>query len=238
MTDNANTAEPQKPRRRWFQFSLRTLLILVVVVGVAGGWLGRVIERSLKAQEAADEHMKALLASEVIAVKIQSATGAFAIPCDRLKSPNDIHVNFRRAKAADSALLAIASHPQVGELVLEGTDLTDAGMKHISAFQNLQKLDVSGTKITDAGVKNLAGLTHLRFLDLDRTQVTNVGLKNIENLKQLEILSLYKTAITDDGLKSLKGLSQLDELYIDGTKVPDAGVADLQKALPTCTIYH
>jgi len=33
VTENRNTTEPQKPRRRWFQFRLRTLLIDVVVVG-------------------------------------------------------------------------------------------------------------------------------------------------------------------------------------------------------------
>jgi hypothetical protein len=31
MSDNQNTAEPQKPRRRWFQFRLRTLLIAVAL---------------------------------------------------------------------------------------------------------------------------------------------------------------------------------------------------------------
>jgi hypothetical protein len=28
-----------KPKRRWFRFSLRTLFVLVTVIGVAAGWL-------------------------------------------------------------------------------------------------------------------------------------------------------------------------------------------------------
>jgi len=236
-----NTDTPQiagRKRHRWFQIRLRALRILIAAIAIPCGWFGRAFERSLEAQKAPDEYQKALAASGEIAVKIESLTGAFAIPCDRLKSPNDIYVDLQKVKAVDAALKAIASHPQLGQLVLEGTDLTDAGMKYVSAFPQLQRLNVSGTKITDAGVKNLEGLAHLRSLELDRTQVTDAGLKHLENLKQLEFLTLYKTAITDDGLKSLKGLPHLEELYIDGTKVTDAGLADLHKALPKCSILH
>jgi hypothetical protein len=34
MTDEPTTAEPQKPRRRWFQFRLRTLLVGVVLLSI------------------------------------------------------------------------------------------------------------------------------------------------------------------------------------------------------------
>ena len=34
MPDNPNTAEPHKPRRRCFQFSLRTLLITVAIMAM------------------------------------------------------------------------------------------------------------------------------------------------------------------------------------------------------------
>ena len=47
MTTNHTT--PSKPRRRWFQFSLRTLMVLVTVLCV---WLGLVSERARKQREA------------------------------------------------------------------------------------------------------------------------------------------------------------------------------------------
>ena len=39
MPDTPNTAEPGKPRRRWFQFRLRTLLIGVALLSVLLGVL-------------------------------------------------------------------------------------------------------------------------------------------------------------------------------------------------------
>jgi hypothetical protein len=39
MSDEPNTTEPPKPRRRWFQFRLRTLLIGMLLVGAACGYV-------------------------------------------------------------------------------------------------------------------------------------------------------------------------------------------------------
>jgi hypothetical protein len=41
MADKSNTAVPGKPRRRWFQCRLRTLLVGVVLLGSACGYVAR-----------------------------------------------------------------------------------------------------------------------------------------------------------------------------------------------------
>ena len=38
-------ADPPKRKRRWFQFSLQTLLILVIIVAIPCAFLGRKLER-------------------------------------------------------------------------------------------------------------------------------------------------------------------------------------------------
>jgi hypothetical protein len=40
MLDNPNTAEQQKPRRRWFQFRLRTLLVGIVLSAIPCAYVG------------------------------------------------------------------------------------------------------------------------------------------------------------------------------------------------------
>jgi hypothetical protein len=39
------------PRRRWFQFSLRTLMVFVVVTSVPLGWLGIKVKEARKQRE-------------------------------------------------------------------------------------------------------------------------------------------------------------------------------------------
>ena len=40
MVDTSNIAEPSSPRRRWFQFRLRTLLIGVVLLAIPCAYIG------------------------------------------------------------------------------------------------------------------------------------------------------------------------------------------------------
>ena len=42
-----------KPRRRWLQFSLRTALVLMLVLGAGFGWLGRQVQQARTQDQAA-----------------------------------------------------------------------------------------------------------------------------------------------------------------------------------------
>jgi len=44
MPDATNPARVSKPKRRWFQFGLRTLLLAMLVAGVGFGWLARELQ--------------------------------------------------------------------------------------------------------------------------------------------------------------------------------------------------
>ena len=47
-----NDSGPPKPKRRWYQFSLRRLLIAVLVLGVFLGWITSRLQRARKNREA------------------------------------------------------------------------------------------------------------------------------------------------------------------------------------------
>ena len=44
MPAPTSQAHASKPKRRWFQFGLRTLLLAMLVAGVGFGWLGRELQ--------------------------------------------------------------------------------------------------------------------------------------------------------------------------------------------------
>ena len=102
-----------------------------------------------------------------------------------------------------------------------------------------QVISVSGfkKKVTDAKLVRLKGLTELQSLDLSETKITDAGLVHLKGLTNLQDFHLDDTQITDAGLVHLKGMSSLTRLNLWKTQVTDAGVAELQKALPNCTIY-
>ena len=206
-----------KRRRRWFQFSLRTLLVLFLLACIGMGWIGVKIQQARRGREAAAAIER--LGGKVFWSNADSPeeSGGWAwlrklLGDDLLVHPDDV---------------VIHSRAQV---------ITDAGLEHLNALTQLETLYVDSDQITDAGLQHLKGLTHLRDLMLVNTQVSNSGLEHLKGLTQLQGLSLDSTQVTDAGLEHLKGLTRLKELILQGTQVSDNGVRELQQALPNCRI--
>jgi len=116
--------------------------------------------------------------------------------------------------------------------LINRTQVTDAGLKHLKGVTSLRALQLANTQVTDAGLKHLKGLTDLYGLDLNRTQVTDAGLKHLKGMTSLRTLQLNQTQVTDAGLKHLKGMTSLRMLQLYSTQVTQAGVDDLKTALP------
>jgi hypothetical protein len=123
---------------------------------------------------------------------------------------------------------------------LWGSDLTDAGLAAIGCrFKAVGRLTLDGTAVTDAGLKNLVAL-RVRSLHLDSCAgLTDAGVASIARVKGLEDLTLCGTRVTDAGLERLAALSDLEYLVISNCpNVTAEGAARLQKALPKCQISH
>ena len=64
-----NDFDSPKPKRRWYQFSLRTLMLLVLAVGMVFGWIGIRMRRAHTNRESVAEVRKTL-------AEIQAMDGA------------------------------------------------------------------------------------------------------------------------------------------------------------------
>ena len=51
-------------------------------------------------------------------------------------------------------------------MTLNGTQVTDAGLAHLTGLTKLEMLFLDGTKITDAGLVNLCGSFHAGLVNL------------------------------------------------------------------------
>ena len=80
--------------------------------------------------------------------------------------------------------------PELRDLGIEFSALTDAGLAHLARARQLERLDLYGTKITDAGLARLAALPKLKDLNVGGTQVTIAGLNRCLQSCPLETLWL------------------------------------------------
>ena len=211
-----------------FQLSIRSLLFAVVVVALPFSWLA-VEMKAAREQKAAAEAIE----------KLGGAIGEASMPRWLSSLLGEDFLGVVEASLSDDAQMeCLKAFPELQELQLNSTRITDAGLQHLAGLTQLQEVGIYGTRITNAGLLQLAGLTDLDCLDLHSTQITNAGLRHLAVLSQLRWLSLYDTQITDAGLPQLAGLTKLQKLYLGGTEFTDEGVRKLQQALPNCGVVR
>lgn len=214
MSDSA----PSKPKRRWCQSRLRSLLVfgLVIVAGAAICPYGLKMLKERNLREQARKHR------EVI---------------EEGKRRNERVVKELRGLGMSARWLGDVLDPAF--YVLQSpVGITDADLECLDGFTNLRELNLFGTQVTNDGLQHVGGQTNLRKLWLSETRVTDDGLEHLRGLTELQSLDLAGTRVTDTGLNHVKGLISLQWLNLYQTEITDKSVKKLQQALPDCTIGH
>ena len=81
---------------------------------------------------------------------------------------------------------------------------TDREMAHIGHLTQLEVLYLNATRVTDAGLTDLEGLTALRYLSLGGSKITDAGLVHLKGLTNLRVLNLINTKVSDAGIRDLQ----------------------------------
>jgi len=152
--------KPSKPRRRWFQFSLRTILIPTTIIAVLLGWWSH----------------KARQQREAVAI-LKGTDGQVRYDCrlpwtGKMCNPPEWPKWLLDNVGVDYFTSA--------ELLSCGTEVTDGSLEHLKGLTTLQTLSLGRTQVTDAGLKHLKGLTALQVLWLGGTHVTDAGVTQLK----------------------------------------------------------
>ena len=232
METEPSKADPPKGKRRWFQYSLRTLLIFTLLFAIASAWLVR-IEKRAERQKAAVEAL--LKAGGAVFYNYQLnaswATGVQGKPSGpvwlrRLLGNDAFDIVVDANVKTDAGIESVMQFDRLRGLVV-GTDVTDAGFCRLCELNQLESLVLEGERWNDLALQYLPGLRGLRELTINRAQVSDAGLRYLEGLGQLQYLSLWRTNVTDDGLTQVKKLRHLQKLILCETKITDAGIEQL-----------
>ena len=255
-SDQADAAAlPQAPsavsRRRRFQVSLRTLLMVMLCAGLLFGWIAHKRKQSRERLEvvAAIEKLGGKIGNNVeLPVRplwLQAILGDDAPDyicsvifdgCElrkadltqlrRLPQLNDLWLG--NSDIDDTSLAQLEHVPEIEMLSLVKARISDAGLTHLKRH-NLKHLGLHQTPITDAGLVHLQHWKHLENLVLGDTLITNEGLERVGDCRNLKGLDLSGTAITDEGLVQLRELSHLQTLTLGRTDISGTGLAHLQE---------
>jgi len=239
-------ASTGRPGRRWFQFSLRQLLVGMSICAVVVAWLKYPIiqTRHEKQVAARVEQLGGSVAwgglVEGRGKKGRSYIGAVDLSGTQVSDddlaeiaslPELTHLNLNDAQIGSEGLAHLAKMSQIKQLELSGTLTTDDDLRQLAELSTLEVLKLEHCQITDEGLRHIAGSTSLWMLHIDGASVTKNGLLHLIGLRNLRTLSIRGTQVSDEGLQLLHGMNQLEMLFVDGTAVSEQGVAEINRVL-------
>jgi hypothetical protein len=165
-------------RRNLLQFSLRTLLGVMLAASLLMGWV------AYKRNEAAEQRR------------------AYQLILDKHGA-----TNFGPESARSPWLQWILGEDVAGTggcIEFYNPDLNDADLATLTSLRQIRRLSLDRTQVTDRGLVHLQKLPHLRYLSLDKTHVTDEGLESLRVCRSLEFVSLYDTQTTLEGVQRLR----------------------------------
>lgn len=187
--------------RRWLQFRLRELFVLVLLCGVAlTGW--NWISPYRKARQEKDALIAAI---EALGGTVTSSTyGPSWYP---VRVANNISFNGQPLRDRDLANLS--TFPAAKSVVscdLSSTLVTDSGLAHLGKWPVLQYLRLDCCCITDQGINEFArvktgGLGNLHVVDC--RGITDSSVDDLLRLAP-DILEIHGTSITPSGAAKLQ----------------------------------
>jgi len=233
-------AEPNIATRRWFRFSLRTLLIATLAASALIGWFTNERRQSAHEYEIAmkltEQGWKPIWGGPWDTrdyYQLQSwwrrgarwALGDRIVTIDGCQGFNAMNW-WSRHSSTSGDLTPFDTLPHLRSLNARHEPVVD--LTPLIKHKQLAYLHLEATKVVD-----LSPLTELKALDALEIQRTNVSdLRPLQDLKQLTWLNISETKVSD--LTPLAGLTNLQRLILQKTLVPKEQIESLKKALPNC----
>lgn len=129
-----------------------------------------------------------------------------------------------RSAIGDSGAEILATIPNLVELNLEKSEISDAAYAHFAKLKKLKRLRAPFTKTSDVGLKALADSTQLELLDFrDCTGVSDEGILALDKLTKMRSFKVWGRQITDESLKVIGKMTSLASLGLQDTLVTGDG---------------
>jgi internalin A len=224
-------------RGRWYQFSLRSLLVFTLIFAVTVGWLGNKIAQKRRERQAVEVIVKAggrvwfdQESNRDSPTRPNEPSGPrwlrWALGENFFSEVRQVDLRFDD----DATLAQLDALREVQVLnIADGGKITDTGVAHINALPHLRSLTLYATSVTNQWLDHLKGVPKLRTLILDPTNIDDKSIGRITEVTQLEELFLHTSSVTDKGLENFERMTRLQKLAFRNAAITGAGLIHLKR---------
>ena len=163
---------PPKPKRRWFQFRLRTLMVFVTLCAVVCSWFAVKMQQARRQREAVEAIQNAGGTA-----RYYYEVGPDGLFMDDAEPPGPawlrdvLGIDF----FSDVFNVRFLAQPRRETTASGGMEHMEV-MEYLARLTKLRRLFLYDVEVTDAGLENISGLTELRELYLLDIPITDADL--------------------------------------------------------------
>lgn len=222
-----------KPRWRWFQFSLRALLLLMTVFGI---WFGIRMDRARRQkravavlQECGDIFYESQFNHRSVKF-LAKKTKPWRPKWLRAIVGDDffdrVYAAYLYRSPSDEDLKSLRDLPDIETLIISSPQVTGKGIEHLRALPRLKELYLNCDKMTDTDLVHLPPLDELRYLNVC-CSMSDQAFDSIAALESLETLEIARRPPSSAGSRAAIELDQPTQVKADDE--PLASVLDYLK---------
>lgn len=233
--------ENPKPRR-WFRFSLRTMLVLVFLFACILTYVNHSInrgQRQIKAVTVLRSETQAIIEFEDQFEEDGGLINKWVRPGPPQTAWQNyetevvaISLKVNRKQLADdkfqAILDAISCFPNLRYLHLDCSGEFIPELFSIAISHDLRRLSLTNMNLTDEHICQIKKVEHLERLNLSQNSITGSNLALFSKMPHLEILYLSNNAIADESILELTKCESLEIVDLSGNPIQQTSINILQ----------
>jgi len=166
------SSDKPKPKKRWHQFGIWSLLGLMVAAAVGFGLLKWKLQPAERQRQAV-AYIENLGGAAYYDFELDESGNYILLA--KPSTPEWLLSCFGKDFFHQVLCVYFGDH----ELYIWNPTVTDVDLKHLTGLTHVKVLDLSGTQVSDVGLDHLARLTKLENLYLLNTQVTDAAVQKL-----------------------------------------------------------
>lgn len=232
--DIKTSAKRPPVNRWWLRFSLRTLMIVCLLISPVLAYLGN-IGFHVRRQRAVVKRIESLSGYVRYEHEVADSWDPLAAP----PGPEIVRRYFGQ-DAYSHVQTVHAGGLHLGEFHYQPSQWTNADLHILANLPRLRHLEVGDLAVDDQGIKYVAQIRQLNRLYLGSPKLSADGLAQLKNNRSLERLDILGEAVTDETLRRIGELSHLKHLEFSFVNVSSARIEKLEvlAELRTISFLH
>jgi hypothetical protein len=244
MSEKQKNVEQQEPRRRFWRFSLKTLLILLTLFCL---WLGTLANSANRQRRAVEAIVRSGGEFNFDYQRVVNPRGSGQVYSHKVNPPGPKWLRsiigdhyfitpvslrlIQQPAVKDDCLAQLDALPNLESAFFLDVPFRDSHVVHLKHLKNLTNLTFNDETLSGPdGPRRfdfLQYLPKLESLSLNESNFGDADAKHLKDTMNLKTLFIYDSQIGDDGLAQLQHLKNLELIGLSRTRVTDRGIAYL-----------